>query len=132
MSHSVLSASHGAKKRRQAFDSFSRLAVLQTGNFSRLQLVRSGVLQLMKVPEKFNRAYSNLNCKDYDHAVLVFSFNMSVYVKQDNPQPPDNSGFRPYESKVSLSCIAHQLGSLYALVLHLKTWRQPTLIRNVK
>lgn len=53
-------------------DSFSRLAVLQAGNFSRLQLFRSGVLQLMKVPEKFNRAHSNLNRKDCDHTVLVF------------------------------------------------------------
>ena len=99
-------------------DSFSRLAVLQAGNFSRLQLFRSGVLQLK--PEKFNRAHSNLNCKDYDHAVLVFSSNMSVYVKQYNPQPPVNLGFRPYESEALLSGIAHQLGSLYALVLHLK------------
>ena len=101
-------------------DRFSRLAVLQAGNFSRLQLFRSGVLQLKKVPEKYNHAHSNLNCKDCDPAVLVFSSNMSVYEKQYNPQPPVNSGFRPHESEAPLSGIAHQLGSPYALVLHLK------------
>ena len=52
-------------------DRFSRLAVLQAGNFFRLQLFPSGVLQLMKVSELFIRARSNLNCKDCDHAVLV-------------------------------------------------------------
>ena len=80
-------------------------------------------MQLMKVPEKNNRAHSNLNCKDCDHAVLVFSSNMSVYEKQYNPQPPVDSRFRPYESEAPLSRIAHQLGSLYALVLYLKLGR---------
>jgi hypothetical protein len=74
----------------------------------------------MEVSEQFIRAHSNLNCKDGDHAVLVFSSNISIYVKQYHQQPPVDSGFRPYESEAPLSGIAHQLGSLYALVLHLK------------